>query len=96
MATRARRLGPLLGARRCALASVCIADIADPTLPEESRKYTFEMDSRLRSTTRGRQNKLEFISMATRSRSTGEVEQIHMAHEHSRPLYFSPVRSFES
>ena len=54
------------------------------------------MDSRLRSTTRGRQNKLEFISMATRSRSTGEVEQIHMAHEHSRPLYFSPVRSFES
>ena len=79
---------------RCPLGH--IADSADPTLPEDSRKYTFEMDSRLRSTTRGRQNKLEFISMATRSRSTGEVEQIHMAHEHSRPLYFSPVRSFES
>lgn len=54
------------------------------------------MGSRLRSTARGRQNKLEFVSMATRSRSTGEVEEIKQPIEHSRPFYFSAVRSFES
>jgi len=74
---------------------VSVWELEDPTMPEE-RRTSFLLNVRLRSTTRGRMNKLEILDMATFSRRTREVQLLPLLSEHSRPFFFSPVRSYEA
>ncbi|KAM0750648.1 hypothetical protein T439DRAFT_380527 [Meredithblackwellia eburnea MCA 4105] len=69
-----------------------IWDLEDPWVPEHERKYSFQMKLRLKSTHRGRFNKLEMLSMATENRSNLELEDVPIAP--TKPFYFSKVASY--
>ncbi|GAA5968901.1 hypothetical protein JCM11641_000772 [Rhodosporidiobolus odoratus] len=63
--------------------------LEDPGVPEASRKYSFRMDLRLRSTARGRMNKLEMLSLATEHRVTLELEDVPI--RPTKPFFYSRV-----
>ncbi|GAA6063685.1 hypothetical protein JCM10212_003352 [Sporobolomyces blumeae] len=63
--------------------------LEDPNVPEQKRKYSFRMTCRLKSSARGRMNKLDLIAMATERRETLEVEPLPL--RPNKPYYFSKV-----
>ncbi|OCF30685.1 F-box protein 9 [Kwoniella heveanensis BCC8398] len=71
-------------------ARVLITDLLEPGV--EGPKYEFEMELALRSTGRGRWNKLEIIEYRSINLLTGEV--LALALKHQKPFYFSKVRSY--
>lgn len=48
--------------------------------PAVAAKYKFVMESRLRSTQRGKMNKLEIVSLATEHKVTGELTEVPLKH----------------
>ncbi|GAA6050268.1 hypothetical protein JCM3770_002762 [Rhodotorula araucariae] len=68
--------------------------LEDPGVDEDKRKYSFRMTCRLKSTARGRMNKLEMLSMATEHRRTLELEDLPI--RPTKPFYFSKVQSYAS
>ncbi|OCF60933.1 hypothetical protein L486_00577 [Kwoniella mangroviensis CBS 10435] len=71
-------------------ARVIITDLLEPG--NESPKYEFEMELILKSTGRGRWNKLEILEYRSINLMTGEV--LALALKHQKPFYFSKVRSY--
>ncbi|WVQ99664.1 hypothetical protein IAU59_006803 [Kwoniella sp. CBS 9459] len=71
-------------------ARILITDLLEPGI--EGPKYEFEMELALRSTGRGRWNKLEIIEYRSINLLTGEV--LALALKHQKPFYFSKVRSY--
>ncbi|CAO1632069.1 unnamed protein product [Parajaminaea phylloscopi] len=69
-------------------ARVVIDDIRDKRRP----KYAFQMILSLRSTSRGKWNKMELLDYRSIHLETGEVCSIPA--KHSRPFHFSTVRSY--
>ncbi|WVF71200.1 hypothetical protein IAT40_006000 [Kwoniella sp. CBS 6097] len=69
---------------------ILITDLLEPGI--EGPKYEFEMELALRSTGRGRWNKLEIIEYRSINLLTGEV--LALALKHQKPFYFSKVRSY--
>ncbi|SCV67584.1 BQ2448_5195 [Microbotryum intermedium] len=63
-------------------------DCIDPSVEEASRKYSFTMELKLRSTYRGRMNKLDMISLATERRLSREVEPVPI--RPAKPFYVRP------
>lgn len=68
--------------------------LEDPAIDESRRKYSFRMECRLRSTGRGRMNKIEMLSMATEHRLT--LEQIPVPIRPTKPFFFSKVASYSA
>lgn len=66
--------------------------LEDPSVEEDKRKYSFRIACRLKSTARGRMNKLEMVSMATEHRLT--LEQTPLPIRPTKPFYFSKVASY--
>ncbi|GAA6039857.1 hypothetical protein JCM8097_006765 [Rhodosporidiobolus ruineniae] len=66
--------------------------LEDPSVKEDQRKYSFRMNCRLRSTARGRMNKLEMLSLATEHRQTLELEDVPI--RPTKPFYFSKVAAY--
>ncbi|BGP55111.1 hypothetical protein JCM8202_004308 [Rhodotorula sphaerocarpa] len=66
--------------------------LEDPSVPEERKKYSFRMSLDLKSTARGRMNKLVMVSLATEHRQTLEVEEVPI--RPSKPFYFSKVAAY--
>ncbi|KAM0787432.1 hypothetical protein ACM66B_003513 [Microbotryomycetes sp. NB124-2] len=66
--------------------------LEDPCVEESRRKYSFRMTCRLKSTARGRMNKLEMMSMATEHRTTLELCDVPI--KPTKPFHFSVVRSY--
>ncbi|SCZ93763.1 BZ3500_MvSof-1268-A1-R1_Chr6-3g08869 [Microbotryum saponariae] len=60
-------------------------ELIDPSVEETSRKYSFRMELKLRSTNRGWMNKLDMISLATERRLSGEVEPVPI--KPTKPYY---------
>lgn len=58
-----------------------------------SAKYSVEMECTLRSTHRGRHNKLLLKHLWTVRKDSGRMDEIPL--QHNRIFFFSPVRSFE-
>lgn len=81
-ATSALRRGDRGGAQ------VIIEDLRDRT----RQKYSFQMILSLRSTSRGKWNKMEMLDYRSVNLETGEVCSIPA--KHSRPFHFSTVRSY--
>lgn len=78
---------------------VQLTSLEDPriTSPEEI-KYSFKMTCRLKSTSRGRMNKLEMLSLAARNHRTEEEAPIPVkqAHNNAMPsFFFSRVLSYD-
>ncbi|GAA5912848.1 SCF ubiquitin ligase complex subunit HRT3 [Sporobolomyces salmoneus] len=67
-------------------------DLEDPAVPVDSRKYSFNMTCRLKSSARGRMNKLDLISMSTTRRDTLEIENLPL--RPNKPYYFSKVAQY--
>ncbi|GAA5963649.1 hypothetical protein JCM3765_003530 [Sporobolomyces pararoseus] len=67
-------------------------DLEDPAVPADSRKYSFNMTCRLKSSARGRMNKLDLISMSTQRRETLEIENLPL--RPNKPYYFSKVAQY--
>nr|XP_018263038.1 uncharacterized protein I303_04528 [Kwoniella dejecticola CBS 10117]OBR85196.1 hypothetical protein I303_04528 [Kwoniella dejecticola CBS 10117] len=67
------------------VARVIISDLLEPG--NESPKYEFEMELLLKSTGRGRWNKLEILEYRSINLLTGEV--LALALKHQKPFYFS-------
>jgi len=51
-------------------------------------KYSIEMEYKLKSTTRGRWNKLELVGLATANAATGEVVPIEIQHNKVRCCFW--------
>ncbi|KAK4048361.1 hypothetical protein OIO90_005831 [Microbotryomycetes sp. JL221] len=66
--------------------------LEDPSVDERRRKYSFRMTCRLKSTARGRMNKLEMLSMATEHRTTLELCDVPI--KPTKPFFFSKVASY--
>lgn len=66
--------------------------LEDPSIDESRRKYSFRMECRLKSTGRGRMNKIEMLSMATEHRTT--LEQIDVPIRPTKPFFFSRVAHY--
>ncbi|KAK4049002.1 hypothetical protein OIV83_004363 [Microbotryomycetes sp. JL201] len=66
--------------------------LEDPLVNERDRKYSFRMTCRLKSTARGRMNKLEMVSMATEHRTTLELCDVPI--KPTKPFFFSKVASY--
>ncbi|GAA5939232.1 hypothetical protein JCM1841_002928 [Sporobolomyces salmonicolor] len=66
--------------------------LEDPNVDESRRKYSFRMGCRLKSSARGRMNKLEMLSLATEHRETLELEDVPI--RPTKPFYFSKVQSY--
>nr|XP_019011236.1 uncharacterized protein I206_04548 [Kwoniella pini CBS 10737]OCF50017.1 hypothetical protein I206_04548 [Kwoniella pini CBS 10737] len=77
-----------IGGKRSA--RVIITDLLEPG--NASPKYEFEMELLLKSTGRGRWNKLEILEYRSINLLTGEV--LALALKHQKPFYFSKVRSY--
>lgn len=58
-----------------------------------SHKYFVEMECSLRSTHRGRHNKLVLKHLWTVRREDGAMDEIPL--QHNKVFFFSPVRSYE-
>ncbi|WVR06828.1 hypothetical protein IAU60_003864 [Kwoniella sp. DSM 27419] len=71
-------------------ARVIVTDLLEPG--NASPKYEFEMELGLKSTGRGRWNKLEIIEYRSINLLTGEVLALTLKHQ--KPFYFSKVRSY--
>lgn len=69
-------------------ARVVIEDLQDRSRP----KYSFQMVLSLRSTSRGKWNKMEMIDYRSVHLETGEV--VSIPQKHGRPFHFSAVRSY--
>ncbi|CAO1631614.1 unnamed protein product [Sympodiomycopsis kandeliae] len=69
-------------------ARVIIDDLRDRSLA----KYAFRMILSLRSTSRGKWNKMEMLDYCSINLETGEV--LPLPPKHSRPFHFSAVRSY--
>ncbi|WRT66627.1 uncharacterized protein IL334_003586 [Kwoniella shivajii] len=72
------------------IARILVTDLTEPGI--ENPKYEFEMELALKSTGRGRWNKLEIIEYRSINLLTGEV--LALALKHQKPFYFSKVRSY--
>ncbi|PWN29048.1 hypothetical protein BDZ90DRAFT_231049 [Jaminaea rosea] len=81
-------LASLKSSRHRGDARVIIEDLRDRTRP----KYSFQMILSLRSTSRGKWNKMEMLDYRSVNLETGEV--VSIPNKHSRPFHFSAVRSF--
>lgn len=66
--------------------------LEDPNVSAASRRYSFRMELKLRSTARGKMNKLELLSLATENRMTEELEDVPT--RPNKPFYFSKVRIY--
>ncbi|BGP15717.1 hypothetical protein JCM10213_006112 [Rhodosporidiobolus nylandii] len=66
--------------------------LEDPGVPEASRKYSFRMNLRFKSSARGRMNKLEMLSLATENRITLELEDVPI--RPTKPFYHSKVAAY--
>ncbi|KAL8287544.1 hypothetical protein RQP46_003402 [Phenoliferia psychrophenolica] len=66
--------------------------LEDPNIVEASRKYSFRMQLRLKSTARGRMNKLEMLSLATEDRRSLELEEVPI--RPTKPFFFSKVAAY--
>ncbi|KAI5476418.1 F-box domain-containing protein [Pseudohyphozyma bogoriensis] len=66
--------------------------LEDPGVAERERKYAFRCGLRLRSTARGRMNKLEMLTLATEHRVTRELEDVPI--RPTKPFFFSKVASY--
>ncbi|GAA5853626.1 hypothetical protein JCM9279_005081 [Rhodotorula babjevae] len=64
--------------------------LEDPAV--EDPKYSFRIQCKLRSTARGRMNKLEMLSMATEHRQTLELEDLPI--RPTKPFFFSKVQAY--
>ncbi|GAA5943149.1 SCF ubiquitin ligase complex subunit HRT3 [Sporobolomyces koalae] len=91
-----RRLNPTLRMQGLTFGYWCLrgdivemTNLEDPGVPEASRKYAFNMACRLKSSTRGRMNKLDLISMSTQRKDTFEIESLPL--RPNKPYYFSKV-----
>ncbi|WWC89036.1 uncharacterized protein L201_003954 [Kwoniella dendrophila CBS 6074] len=71
-------------------ARILVTDLLEPG--NETPKYEFEMELILKSTGRGRWNKLEILEYRSINLLTGEV--LALALKHQKPFYFSKVRSY--
>ncbi|GAA6022393.1 hypothetical protein JCM11491_001576 [Sporobolomyces phaffii] len=69
-----------------------MSDLEDPSIGPDARKYSFNMTCRLKSSARGRMNKLELLSMSTQRRDTLEVEELPL--RPNKPYYFSKVAQY--
>ncbi|GAA6023572.1 hypothetical protein JCM10207_005718 [Rhodosporidiobolus poonsookiae] len=94
-----RRLNPALrvkglnvGRWRLRGETVELWGLEDPGVAEASRKYSFRMTCRFKSTARGRMNKLDMLSLATENRLTLEVEDVPI--RPTKPFYFSKVAAY--
>ncbi|GAA5877930.1 hypothetical protein JCM8547_007082 [Rhodosporidiobolus lusitaniae] len=97
--TVVRRLNPTLrmkgltiGRWRLKGELVELSDLQDPAVKEQDRKYSFKMEFKLKSTMRGKQNKLEMISLATENLRTLEVEPLAL--RPVKPFFFSRVAAY--
>ena len=63
---------------------VLISDLVEPGIQP---KYSFEMELQLRTTTRGRWNKLDMESYSSINLSTDE--HLGLSLKHQKPFYFS-------
>ncbi|GAA5901622.1 hypothetical protein JCM6882_006026 [Rhodosporidiobolus microsporus] len=66
--------------------------LEDPSVPEGSRKYSFRMSCKLKSTARGRMNKLEMLSLSTENRTTLEIDDVPI--RPTKPFFFSRVAAY--
>lgn len=94
-----RRLNPALRAKGCTFGRwrlrgelVECWGLEDPGTKPELRRHSFRMTCRLKSTTRGRMNKLEMVGLATEHKETGEVEDIPI--RPTKPFLFSKVAAY--
>lgn len=94
-----RRLNPALRAKGCTFGRwrlrgqvVECWGLEDPGTPAERRRYSFRMELTLKSTTRGRMNKLEMVSLATEHKGTGVVEDVPI--KPTKPFLFSKVAGY--
>lgn len=80
---------------------VQLSSLEDPRLRSSDVKYSFRMICRLKSTTRGKNNKLEMINLVARNHRTGEEGDIPMksgaasAGNGMPSFYFSRVLSYD-
>ncbi|GAA99544.1 uncharacterized protein L969DRAFT_408516 [Mixia osmundae IAM 14324] len=72
---------------------VHIWDLTEPVADRQSLKYTFTMRCLLKTTHRGKQNKLELQQLCTLNRSTLEATEVPLVH--SKPFHFSRVLAYE-
>ncbi|GAA5966386.1 hypothetical protein JCM8115_002854 [Rhodotorula mucilaginosa] len=66
--------------------------LEDPSIPDDRKKYSFRMSLDLKSTARGKMNKLVMVSLATENRRTLEVEEVPI--RPSKPFFFSKVAAY--
>ncbi|CAD6578292.1 MAG: hypothetical protein CYPHOPRED_000502 [Cyphobasidiales sp. Tagirdzhanova-0007] len=77
---------------------VHLSSLEDPRIANPGDiKYSFKMSCRLKSTTRGRMNKLEMINLIARNHRTGEEAPIPIEQPNSAmpSFYFSRVLSYD-
>lgn len=82
---------------------VYLTSLEDPRITDpENLKYSFKMSCRLKSTTRGRWNKLEMVSLMATNLRTGEDSEIPIKStvaagvgRDSPSFYFSRVKSYD-
>ena len=75
-----------------------LSSLEDPRIANPGDiKYSFKMSCRLKSTTRGRMNKLEMINLIARNHRTGEEAPIPIEQPNSAmpSFYFSRVLSYD-